>query len=69
MSTERRNPPFPSYSDSELRKLLTDVQHGTAIHPRLSDLLVHLRYLEQRSCGLYLTLKAHRLIRRPEDQA
>ncbi|MFV3306701.1 hypothetical protein ACNFBT_15640 [Pseudomonas sp. NY15181] len=71
MSNERRGgrKSSSSHSDTELRKVLAGVLCGAVIHPGLSDLLIHLGYLERRPCGLHLTLKAYRLVRRKAKQA
>ncbi|WP_371226432.1 hypothetical protein ACAW63_15115 [Pseudomonas sp. QE6] len=71
MSNERRGGRKgpSSHSDAALRKVLADVLRGAAIHPRLSDLLIHLGYLERGSCYLHLTLKAYRLLRSKPRQA
>ncbi|WP_152222397.1 hypothetical protein [Pseudomonas sp. SCB32] len=71
MSYERRGGRrcSSSHSDAELRKVLAGVRRGAAIHPGLSDLLIHLGYLERRPCGLHLTLKAYRLVGRKAKPA
>lgn len=71
MSHERRGGrgSSSSHSDAELRKVLVGVRRGATIHPGLSDLLIHLGYLERRTCGLHLTLKAYRLVGRSAKPA
>lgn len=52
------------HTDAELRKVLSAFLHGEAIHPELSELLVHLGYLSQGSDGLALTTKGHHVMKR-----